>query len=124
MAALQGNGNGLHREFGRIPSAIHRTPRRPRVGVSHRERAGFATATDWTGQDGPQAQGVPSEPAGIGVYQGRLQSEATAVRIAVDAINLDGGGSTAMTVGGALASSPSDATGERPVGDALLVADR
>jgi hypothetical protein len=40
---------------------------------------------------------------------------------AVDAINLDGGGSTAMTIDGKLVSSPSDATGERPVGDALLV---
>jgi hypothetical protein len=39
----------------------------------------------------------------------------------VDAINLDGGGSTTMTLRGQLISHPSDATGERPVGDALLV---
>lgn len=39
----------------------------------------------------------------------------------VDALNLDGGGSTAMVVGGRLVTTPSDATGERPVGDALLV---
>ncbi len=39
----------------------------------------------------------------------------------VDAINLDGGGSTTMALGGQLISHPSDATGERPVGDALLV---
>jgi exopolysaccharide biosynthesis protein len=39
----------------------------------------------------------------------------------VDAINLDGGGSTTMTVHGDVVSHPSDATGERPVGDALLV---
>lgn len=39
----------------------------------------------------------------------------------VQAINLDGGGSTAMTVGGALISSPSDAAGERPVGDAIVI---
>jgi hypothetical protein len=39
----------------------------------------------------------------------------------VDALNLDGGGSTAMVVGGALVSRPSDAAGERPVGDAVLV---
>lgn len=38
-----------------------------------------------------------------------------------DAINLDGGGSTAMAVNGRLATSPSDATGERPIGDALLI---
>ncbi len=39
----------------------------------------------------------------------------------VDAINLDGGGSTAMAVNGALVTHPSDATGERPVGDAIVV---
>lgn len=42
----------------------------------------------------------------------------------VDAINLDGGGSTAMAVDGSLISHPSDATGERPVGDALVVTAR
>jgi hypothetical protein len=40
---------------------------------------------------------------------------------AVDAINLDGGGSTAMAIDGKLVTSPSDATGERPVGDTVLV---
>jgi exopolysaccharide biosynthesis protein len=40
---------------------------------------------------------------------------------AVDAMNLDGGGSTAMAVQGKLVTSPSDATGERPVGDTVLV---
>lgn len=39
----------------------------------------------------------------------------------VEAINLDGGGSTTMAVHGRLASHPSDSTGERSVGDALLV---
>ena len=39
----------------------------------------------------------------------------------VDAMNLDGGGSTAMVVRDQLVSSPSDAAGERPVGDALFV---
>ncbi|WLQ04781.1 phosphodiester glycosidase family protein [Arthrobacter oryzae] len=39
----------------------------------------------------------------------------------VNAINLDGGGSTAMVQDGQVVNSPSDATGERPVGDALLV---
>lgn len=40
---------------------------------------------------------------------------------AVDAINLDGGGSTTLAVRGELANAPSDATGVRPVGDALLL---
>jgi len=38
-----------------------------------------------------------------------------------DAINLDGGGSTAMAIDGRLISHPSDATGERPVGDAIYI---
>ena len=39
----------------------------------------------------------------------------------VNAMNLDGGGSTTMVQGGQVMNSPSDATGERPVGDALLL---
>jgi exopolysaccharide biosynthesis protein len=38
-----------------------------------------------------------------------------------EAINLDGGGSTAMVVQGKLVNTPSDATGERPVSDAIVV---
>lgn len=41
-----------------------------------------------------------------------------------DGLNLDGGGSTALVAGGALRTVPSDATGERPVGDALVVTGR
>ena len=39
----------------------------------------------------------------------------------VTAMNLDGGGSTTMVQGNQITNSPSDATGERPVGDALLL---
>lgn len=39
----------------------------------------------------------------------------------VDAVNLDGGGSTTMVAAGQVINKPSDATGERPVGDAILV---
>jgi len=42
----------------------------------------------------------------------------------VDAINLDGGGSTAAVVDGSVVSHPSDATGERPVGDAIVIRPR
>jgi hypothetical protein len=38
-----------------------------------------------------------------------------------DGVNLDGGGSTSLTVGSTLVNRPSDATGERPIGDALLL---
>ncbi|MEU7482887.1 phosphodiester glycosidase family protein [Streptomyces sp. NPDC042319] len=40
---------------------------------------------------------------------------------ATQAMNLDGGGSVGMAVDGRLITTPSDATGERPVGDALLL---
>jgi hypothetical protein len=38
-----------------------------------------------------------------------------------ESINLDGGGSTAMVIRGSLISHPSDASGERPVGDAIVI---
>lgn len=39
---------------------------------------------------------------------------------AQDAVNLDGGGSTAMVLNGRLVNQPSDTTGERKVGDAIV----
>lgn len=43
---------------------------------------------------------------------------------AVEALNMDGGGSTTMVAGGRVVNGPSDLTGERPVGDALLLIRR
>jgi exopolysaccharide biosynthesis protein len=43
---------------------------------------------------------------------------------AVEAINLDGGGSTTMVIRNKLVNKPSDATGERPVSDAILIFPR
>jgi hypothetical protein len=40
---------------------------------------------------------------------------------AQEAVNLDGGGSTAMTIGEELVNQPSDATGERPIADAVVI---
>lgn len=40
---------------------------------------------------------------------------------AAEGVNLDGGGSTGLTVGSELLTFPSDATGERPIGDALVL---
>jgi exopolysaccharide biosynthesis protein len=37
---------------------------------------------------------------------------------------LDGGGSTALVIDGKLANKPSDAAGERAVGNAVLVRER
>ncbi len=43
---------------------------------------------------------------------------------AVDAMNLDGGGSTTMFIGGKVVNKPSDKEGERKVSDAILVFPR
>ena len=43
---------------------------------------------------------------------------------AAEAINLDGGGSTTMVIRNKLVNKPSDATGERPVSDAILIFPR
>jgi len=40
---------------------------------------------------------------------------------AEEAVNLDGGGSTTMTLGTRLVTRPSDTTGERPIGDAVVL---
>ena len=52
-----------------------------------------------------------------------FEEEADVMRAlgARDAVNLDGGGSTTMTIRGSVVTRPSDATGERPIGDAILL---
>ena len=45
----------------------------------------------------------------VGVYQG---------------LNFDGGGSTTLVIDGKLVNRPSDAAGERTVGNAILVRER
>jgi exopolysaccharide biosynthesis protein len=40
---------------------------------------------------------------------------------AEEAVNLDGGGSTTMTLGERLVTRPSDPTGERPIEDAVVL---
>lgn len=65
------------------------------------------------------------------VVDGRSSASvgATLVELAVlmrrlgawQALNFDGGGSTTMVIDGAIVNTPSDATGEREVGNALLV---
>jgi exopolysaccharide biosynthesis protein len=39
----------------------------------------------------------------------------------VDALNLDGGGSTTLYLQGKVVNSPSDAARERPVSDAIVI---
>jgi exopolysaccharide biosynthesis protein len=64
------------------------------------------------------ADGVPGVSEGL-----TLSEEAALMRSlgAVDAMNLDGGGSTSFVVNGQTINHPSDATGPRPVGDSVQI---
>jgi hypothetical protein len=66
--------------------------------------------------DGRQPTAVGATFADLRVLLERLN--------AIDAVNLDGGGSTTMVVGTAVVNRPSDLTGPRPVSDALIVTSR
>lgn len=56
----------------------------------------------------------------IGATFAELQTLARALGLR-EALNLDGGGSTTMVAGGRIRNHPSDATGPRPISDAILV---
>jgi hypothetical protein len=89
---------------------VHKRNPRTIAGVDNQGRTVLITA------DG---RGVGSLGLGIG--------EAAAVAKSFglqEAINLDGGGSTTMVANGKVLNTPSDATGERPVGDALVITPR
>ena len=60
----------------------------------------------------------PGYSAGVSFAESAAIMRALGAR---DAVNLDGGGSTGLTLGAELLTRPSDATGERPIGDALLI---
>jgi hypothetical protein len=60
----------------------------------------------------------PGWSAGVTLLEAARLMQALGAR---DALNLDGGGSSAMTVRGRVVSRPSDPSGERPVSDALVV---
>jgi hypothetical protein len=77
------------------------------AGVDRRGRLILATA-----------DGIPGVSEGL-----TLTEEALLMRSlgAVDAMNLDGGGSTSFVVNGQTINHPSDATGARPVGDSVVI---
>jgi exopolysaccharide biosynthesis protein len=64
------------------------------------------------------ADGIPGVSEGL-----TLTEEAELMRGlgAVDAMNLDGGGSTSFVVNGQTINDPSVATGARPVGDSVVI---
>ncbi|MBO0829701.1 MAG: phosphodiester glycosidase family protein [Streptosporangiales bacterium] len=85
----------------------HKRNPRTLVGVDARGRTVIVTA-----------DGRSTASLGLSITEAGAVAHALGLR---DAMNLDGGGSTTMVVGGQVINAPSDATGERPVGDALLV---
>lgn len=64
------------------------------------------------------ADGRSTSSLGLTIPESAAVATALGMR---DAINLDGGGSTTMYANGRVINTPSDATGERPVGDAILL---
>ncbi|NEB09279.1 sporulation domain-containing protein [Streptomyces coelicoflavus] len=64
------------------------------------------------------ADGRDAEALGLSIRESAAVAMALGLR---NAVNLDGGGSTTLVVGGDVVNDPSDAAGERPVGDALLI---
>jgi hypothetical protein len=84
--------------------------RHPRsvVGFSRDSATLFLVAVDGrqTGSVGMTLVELANALIGLGVH---------------DALNLDGGGSTALVVGDTVVNKPSDQTGERPVGDVLVI---
>ncbi|THA25163.1 phosphodiester glycosidase family protein [Streptomyces sp. RKND-216] len=87
--------------------ALKRHPR-TMVGVDGRGRLLLVSAT---GRH-------PGYSDGLSLHEAARFMEALGAR---GAMNLDGGGSTAMALRGALLTRPSDPAGERAVGDALLL---
>ncbi len=67
-----------------------------------------------------EGEGQEGSPASIGLAIEELRSLMQWLG-ARDAINLDGGGSTTLVVRGRIVNRPSDKSGERPIGDAILL---
>lgn len=86
---------------------VHKRNPRTLAGVDDRGRILLATI-----------DGRAVDSLGLSIAESAAVADALGMR---DAVNLDGGGSTTMVVDGQVVNHPSDAAGERPVGDAILV---
>ncbi|SOD75051.1 uncharacterized protein DUF2233 [Jatrophihabitans sp. GAS493] len=64
------------------------------------------------------ADGRSTNSLGLSISEEAAVAKSLGLR---DAMNLDGGGSTTAAIDGSVINAPSDATGERPVGDVLEV---
>lgn len=97
-------------DFPENPSALVFSRRHPRsaIGFSRDSTRIYLVTVD----------GRSSESAGMSLPE----LADLLVRLGVDqGLNLDGGGSTTMLVGGEIVNTPSDPTGERPVGNGILI---
>ncbi|MEU2674568.1 phosphodiester glycosidase family protein [Streptomyces sp. NPDC007164] len=86
---------------------VHKRNPRTLAGVDNVGRTVFVTV-----------DGRSTDALGLSIPESAAVAKALGLR---DAVNLDGGGSTTMVVDGEVINNPSDAAGERPVGDALLI---
>lgn len=86
---------------------VHKRNPRTFAGVDMAGRVVVATS-----------DGRDTDTFGLSVAETAAVAQALGLR---DALNLDGGGSTTMVVDGQVVNDPSDAFGERPVGDALVI---
>lgn len=89
---------------------VHKRNPRTIAGVDAQGRTVLITA------DGRNVDGL-----GLGIGEAAAVAKSFGLR---NAINLDGGGSTTMVANNKVLNTPSDATGERPVGDALVITPR
>jgi exopolysaccharide biosynthesis protein len=116
---LIGGGPRLLREGKVVPSEADAYPdgfyasRHPRTAVGVRADGCLVLAAVDGRQPGLSVGMTIAELAGLMAELG-----------CVEALNLDGGGSTTMVVKGKVVNSPSDPAGERSVSDALLVYSR
>lgn len=101
----------LAEQAGVAPSFGEQRHPRTAVGWSERGRRLMLVVVD--GRQAPYSDGMSL--AELGWLFERLG--------AADAINLDGGGSSALVVRDRVINLPSDSAGERPVGNALLLSD-
>jgi exopolysaccharide biosynthesis protein len=94
-------------------SATFAADRHPRTAIAKLQSGKLLLVT----VDGRQ----PGVSAGMSLY---MLADLLLELGAVEAMNLDGGGSTTMVIHNKIVNKPSDQTGERPVSDAVLVFPR
>ena len=105
---IGGIADSLEGTFPRFSAQQHP---RSAIGFSRDSATVYLVAVDGRQEsaDGMTLTELGDFMISIGVYQG---------------MNFDGGGSTALVLNGTLANKPSDASGERAVGNAILVRAR